>query len=301
MSFAYPIYEDKVNKTGVRFYHCSNKRSGVRTMKTSYPPGTILDADKTVLYKPDYYIVDKLSSEGECKKYKLHDCTVMNIYYMEGEWYYGTKNSWNIKNLKDFTLTTYGKFFEECLEHYPEFSLDSLDKERMHTVIFTNPGCHFLSDAHKIYVYDNAAYPGLDQLEETDGDEYVAVCGGEIQIVQSKLRETATNLLYNNRMKCYSKELKLARAKVIISALCHCPENMRSQVFTYYEMYLNDTVKDIYHEVCDVANAFELENSVKDKYKDVEIPTDLVNISQDNSIYDPRFIGFFVMIYRASC
>lgn len=307
MSFAYPIYEDRVNKTNVRFYHCSNKRSNARTLKTDYPAGSILNEKQELLFSPTYHVVDKFSANSESiSKCKIHDCTVVNLYYMDDEWYYGTKNSWNIRNLRDFTQTTYGQFFARCLENYPQFSFDSLDKEQMYTIAFTNPECHFMSNEYKIYVYNSADSLAdvFDVLEPADenAEEYISVCNvtGEITITQSKLRETATNLLYSNRNKCYAKELMIARAKVVISALCNCATNIKSDIFSYYQKQFNTIILPIYEDVMRVGNQFELENTVKDKFLDVDIPVDLVNISQENSIFDAKFIGFYVSIFRIS-
>lgn len=300
MSNAYPIYSNKDNKSDIRFYHCS-KTIKNRKLKTVYPPGTILSSNQSVMFKPKFWLIDEIFKfpQFEYKYYKLHDCTTVNFYFMDNKWYMGSKNSWNISPLNDFIDVNYMDLFLESAAHYPEFSLDNLDRSKMHTIIFCNPRCHFLADKHRVFSY--APITGIDMAEETteDDENHVTVCTntGEMCITQAPMRATATALLYNNRKGCYSKNEKFAIAKVLITAFCSNGEEGVGDLFGFYYEHLKEAALDILAQVENLFNDFIEQNIILEHFEGVPVPDDLINISQDNSIYDRQFIKFLTSVY----
>jgi hypothetical protein len=300
MSYTYPVYEDKVNKTDVRFYHCSDKKSAVRVNKNSYAPGTILDADMSPLFQPTYSVAENATAQ-HTNKLKILDCTIVNLYYMDGEWYMGTKNSWNIRKLQDFVPVTYGEFFEECLSQYPDFSYDVLDKSKMYTVLFTNPRCHLLANECKVYVYSEqdelAQYFDILPEEKLFTDYILLDNKNTIVVHQSKIRELCMRLLYSNRRRLYSKDHNLALVKSLISAYCKCPVKDSSSVNEYLNDNLNSLCQDINSKVLQMFNHFEDNRVGSSTIMNVNVPAALTKPGVNP--YNEKNIGFFVNLYRA--
>lgn len=300
MSYAYPVYEDKVNKTNVRFYHCSDKKSNVRVHKTDYNPGTILDENMEPLFVPRYSVAKEATRDHNIKL-RMLDCTVINLYYMDSEWYMGTKNSWNIRKLQDFTPITYGEFFDECLAEYPNFSMDVLDKTQMYTLLFTNPKCHLFENECKVYVYDEhdplADY--FDVLpEEKWFDNYILLStNNSIFVHQSSTRELCLRNLYSDRRKLYSREYRLSVAKSLISAMCKTPIKEYDTVVKFLLEHVNTYTKNILTELITVFTVFEASRKKSTSILNVEIPKQLSNLN--NWAYNVRNIGFFVNLYKS--
>lgn len=312
MSYAYPIYEDNINKDKVRFYHCSDKKSEVRTIKTDYTSGSILDSDKTLLYQPSYSITTEPNATHKLRL-QMIDATIINLYYMDGEWYMGTKNSWNIRNLHDFTSTTYGEFFEECLSLYPTFSYDNLDKTKMYTLLFSNPKCHLFEDEEcRVYVYTESDPLAnvFDVLPQTDDiTNYVLLSEEEntIYIRETKNRELAHSKVYSNRKRMYSKDAKFAVAKTLISAICKCKRHERKHVKKYISQNICEEYRIVWDEIYSMFRVFksfyrkteagvDLNCPIFDEYqlRDMKLPK-LVNEE-----YSEKNIGFFVNLYKVS-
>lgn len=307
MSFAYPIYEDKTNKDSVRFYHCSDKKSKVRTLKTNYTCGSILDRDQNLVFSPLYKIVPSVET-NDSVKLEMIDGTVVHMYYIDSRWYLGTKNSWDITGLYDISSTTYGEFFAESLKNYPNFAFSKLDKTCMYTVLFTNPKCHLLSNDYKVYVYSKTDKLSdvFDVLSTTDNeDDYITVSQTlvdnqyELSIHQSNIRFTTMGLLYGDRRKTYAKTTELSFAKAFISAMCHCKRANRTQVVEYLLDHIGDIGKKVFEDIGKVAAKFEEENVVIDEFLGESIPVDLLCQSHESTLYCPENIGFFIRIYRA--
>ena len=300
MSYAYPIYEDKVNKQVIRFYHCSDKKSNVRTQATEHVPGTILDDNMEVLYTPKYQVVGE-PNDTHTKRLAILDCTVINLYYMDGEWYMGTKNSWNIRKLQDFVSTTYGQFFDESLSIYPKFSYDALDKTKMYTLLFTNPNCHLLAKQHAVYVYsatDELAniFPVLP--EETHYKNYVLLSETEnsVYICESEGRKLCTSKLYSARSRCYSKDHNFAIVKTFISAYCKCKPDVRHLFEKHTKNYLNENYLSLFEDVVNVFGFFNEQRPISKKIGDLYIPAPLVK--DPTRPYTEKDIGFFVNLYK---
>lgn len=300
MSYAYPVYEDRVNKTNVRFYHCSDKKSDVRIHKTKYAPGTILDEDMNPIYTPAYSVVDD-ATPNHTRKLAILDCTILNLYFMDGEWYMGTKNSWNIRKLQDFTPTTYGEFFDESLSYYPKFSYDKLDTTKMYTVLFTNPRCHLLAKDYKVYVYTStdvlAEY--FEVLpEEKLFDNYILVDDkNTVYVQQSKFREECLRKLYSNRRRLYSKEHDLAIAKTLISAMCKCSAGELNNFVNYVAQHRNIFVEPVLKNVLEVFKHFNDNRTEVTNMLGVSVPAILTKTNKWP--YHEKNIGFFVNLYRA--
>lgn len=298
MSYAYPVYEDRVNKDVIRFYHCSEKKSDVRTHKSEYPPGSILDEQKEPIYVPEYSTVSKATPSHNLALAML-DCTIVNLYYMDGQWYMGTKNSWNIRRLHDFVSTTYGEFFEECLAMYPDFSYDKLDKSRMYTVLFSNPKCHLLSEQMGIYVYteDDELANFFDVLPESDGDNYILLSEKEktIWVCESASRSFCLSKLYSDRKRLYSSVYDFSVAKTFISALCKCKVNERNDFINYCQTNLNEDRLIMFEKVLFMFQTFELVRKRETKVK-YTIPAHLMK--NPNRPYSEKDIGFFVGFYK---
>jgi hypothetical protein len=311
MTFAYPIYTDKTSKDSIRFYHCSDKKSKVRTLSTNFPCGTILDSEQNLLFTPTIS-VDAKNTHPDSVKLLMVDGTVVHLYNIEGEWYMGTKNSWNISSIYDISPTNYGEYFMEAAAKY-DFSYDNLDPTKMYTVIFTNPKCHLLANECKVYVYtaEDPLAEVFEVLPTTDdtenyvtlsSDSYRPLYGSPcrtINIFQSELRKNVMNLLYRDRKKCYSKSLELSFAKLYITALCNCKTANSNAVREYLMDHSNDMGKKILGNVLNVAAKFNEDNNVIDEFLGKSIPIDLLNQSHDSTLFQQRHIGFFVSIYRS--
>lgn len=295
MTFAYPIYTDRTNKENVRFYYCSDKKSG--SHQTNHSSGTVLDKNLNVLFSPSITQVKELDNY---KKLAMLDGTVVHLYNFDGSWYMGTKNSWNISTIYDISPTNYGEYFTEAITKY-QFSYDMLDENIMYTVIFTNPKCHLLAQELGVYVYndEDPLAKVFDILPETtDEHNYIGLSGNQIVVQQSELRKLALNLLYKDRKRCHSSTYELAFAKLYITALCNCKPIHADYIKLYLMDNSNELGKRILADVFDVANNFEEANNVIDEFLGKSIPIDLLNQSHDSTLFNPRHIGFFISIYR---
>lgn len=300
MSYAYPIYDNKVSKDVIRFYHCSDKKSEVRVNKTEHVPGTILDDGKQVLYTPKYSVVLD-ANKTHNKMLKILDCTVIHLYFMDGQWYMGTKNSWNIRKIYDFTSTTYGEFFEECLEQYPKFSYDTLDRSKMYTLIFTNPKCHLFADRLAVYVYSQNDYLSdvFEVLpEESEYNNYVLLSEEEntICIRESKNRELCLSKMYSNRRRLYSQDHNFAVVKTLICAFCKCKQQERPHLEKYLTQNINSNYIKLVTNVLNTFGHFEDNRNGVTNISGVNVPISLQDV---HSTYSEKDIGFFVNLYKA--
>lgn len=303
-SYPYPIYADKHTRTKIWFYHCSDKKNRESRAPLNVTPGTILDNKQNVLFEPKYTVINKEPTEFVHRRQML-DSTVVNLYFLDGEWYCGTKNSWNIEPLKDLSQTdTYGSYLRESLSNYPNFSFDKLDKDKMYTILFTNTKCHLFAKSNAVYVHtpDDDLADVLDVLPESDEENCVLITkNNEIYPKQTTIHYDASRYLYSNRVRCKDAKHHIAVAKCIISALCHIKsDEYRAKIVEYYLENLNEAYLEILQNVVKVGNDFEANNTVLDQYCGEEIPIDLLCSMHDGNLYETKHIGFYINIYRKS-
>lgn len=306
MSFAYPVYENK-DSDDIWFYFCSSRKTNT---SVEFKVGSILNDNAQVLFEPKYSVVDKPNDTHTVKK-ELMDCTVINLYYIDGKWHYGTKNSWNIDRLRDITNVTYGEYFRESLSHYPDFSFDKLDTKKMYTVLFSNPKCHFFSSNYRVCVHDESddLASVLEVLPETDNENHILLSREEntIYIHQTDIHKRVTDCIYRNRKKCKDEIHSIAVAKCIISALCYSEGTSNKQqqrlenreaLIEYLLKTLNEDYQNILSDVLQVGIDFQNANQVIDSYLGVRIPIDILNTEHDGNFYSPKNIGFYISIYK---
>jgi hypothetical protein len=85
----------------------------------------------------------------------LEDGTTINIYW-DDEWLFATKNSRNCSQI-EWRGYKYETVIKECLDLYPDFSLDNLDKSCVYTIGFHHTYFHPFEDSKRVWliqIYD---------------------------------------------------------------------------------------------------------------------------------------------------
>lgn len=231
-------------------------------------PGTILDNDYNVIYSPAINYVTELQNDDYIK-YDAVDGTHINIYYIKGKRYIGTKNSWDISNINDIFSETYAELLQETLD-----MLD-IDELPTGTYIFCNPKVHLLAHQFKIYDLNLCANPNESSVfsalvkSETIGEciRYYAKYNAYVEDISKELKGV-NNLLYLHRNRFYSKDSRLALLHCICNLYCFGAKYKRylsktkclnSLAFAAYK-YLHELKKEL------------MQNILTDTFYNVVIP-----------------------------
>jgi hypothetical protein len=274
------ILNNKDDKTaGIKFKYCP-----ARLANGSAIPGSVYDANDTLLFAPDFTFSEK--SEG-CG-YRLRDCTFVNLYCVDNIWYMGAKNAWDISKLHDITDTTYLEYFMEAANvSVPGFNFDMLDKAKMHTVAFSNPRCHLLENRCEVWTYhcaknEGSIFPYAEPGDADTMDEYMTVSeNGEIYIKQSEIRGFVCDKLYFNRKRFYSKDEKLAFYKMLINVYC---VGRKAGAHEYMRKYMNRTSRHIWDRIHNIVKDFNTHNAVATTFNGVPVPKRLQNTSHSSNL-----------------
>ena len=261
----------------------------------SVPHSTVLDENYNIVVRPEVTQA-KSQLDEECIRYKIEDCTIVNVYKLDGKILLGTKNSWGINNSKDlYDSTTYGSAFEESLSAYG-LTLDTIPEG---TYGFTNPRIHLMSNKYSVFSFTRDSLVNDDgetvnvqlQLADNNDTEYFEYYP-HLHLyheVVSQGRQEACNTLYSNRNRFRDSDDKISLLNCIINFLCEARPAARkyvgiNQSFNSYAMacrkYITNVVRGI-------------DRITTDKYYGVEIPKGLMN---NNIKFDRRYHTFWRLV-----
>ena len=209
-----------------------NSRNGL-----TIPHSTVLSETYEVLARPEVTQAKEQMDE-ECVRYRIQDCTIVNVYRLNGKVLMGTKNSWGINNSKDlYENTTYGQAFEESLAAYG-LTLDTLPSG---TYGFSNPRFHLMANAFNVFSFTRefitvdttsvavGVLPELAGEDDTEYIEYYPRLHMYFEVV-SPARQEVCNTLYFNRIRFRSADDKISLINCMINFLCNAKPIARKYV-----------------------------------------------------------------------
>lgn len=265
MSYPYPVKESNHKNSEIKYLYCQEKKHNRQTT-SNHVHGTILSPAGEVLRKPDFYVTPNAISGDHVKKYKMHDCTVINFYNIGGIWRMGTRNSWDISNIQEFSnLSNNDLFFEVVEKCEYEFDYAKLDPSKIHTFAFSNPKCHLFASEYKIWSYD-PTHDFVDAPDEYEsGTEYIAYDPntGELGIHQSALRKNVIDIMYTDRMSIIDQETnyRVAVAKLLLRPLMTRRKNESAYtieaISKFYMENLNPESKKIFELLTTAINEID--------------------------------------------
>jgi hypothetical protein len=250
----YPVKESNHPASEIKYYYCSEK--GKKAKETcNYPHGTILNTKKEVVLLPSVYVTYQKPKSGNMVKHKIIDCTIVNFYNVDGHWRMGTRNSWDISYIEEFTGLTNQSLFDEAVEKCQyTFDLNTLNKSKMHTFAFSNPKCHLFSNQCRVWSYNQeyefVGSPELASPEDTNYIEFYPETG-ELVPVQTDIWKYVTDVVYTNRMRIVEQEINydLAIAKLIIQPLFKKESQSVKSICEFMENHLNEHCLPIYKTI----------------------------------------------------
>jgi len=250
-------------------------------------PGTVLDSDYNIIYTPATNYITNIKEEGYVKCFAI-DGTHINIYSIGDRRLIGTKNSWDVTNLKDIFNETYSALLQETLD------VLNIQELPQGTYLFCNPKVHLLNNDYKIYQFtlDNPTVPGCSKLPSVDDaawSDHTATVEWllfypELNVYVediSKYLKGVNNLLYLHRNRFHSDDSRLALLFCICNLLCfggkykrYLSKNkcLNNIAFTCYK-YLQSLKKELKQNKSDmfygiiVPKRFNTKNSFKPTYK----------------------------------
>ena len=108
-------------------------------------PIPLFNSQKLIKNEIEYHY-----NANEYNLYKVYDGTIINLYYYNEEWKISTNKAYDANNLIFINNKTYKDILLEILTHYPEFSFDSLDKDKCYTLCMKYYLYHtFIENIHK--------------------------------------------------------------------------------------------------------------------------------------------------------
>lgn len=214
----YFISKNPINFKKISNYDIKNLKNILSEIKEIYnelPYGTILDQKLEIVFKPQVSLITNKLENSESLKYELVDGTSINIYHLNGRVCLGTKSSWDISSLQDYTNMTFLDLLNETI------SVLGIDYPKEGSYIFTNPKFHLLSNEFKIYSYvdDDYPKPNITTNEENYIEFYPKT--SEYRENISSIRINLNNAIYKNRRRFFSDNLKLSISRCICSIMCH--------------------------------------------------------------------------------
>lgn len=277
-SSIYQVFQTKDRQSGIKFLFCSAKNRGDKSKKCNHIPGTILNEDEEVIRQPTYWLSSNFTFNTTYTylKFKIEDCTIINLYNFEGKWYMGTKNSWDISKTIDYTHTSFSEFFNQSItEGKYEFNYDNLDPAKVYTIGFCNPNCHLMAKEYKVFAYNEELTCFDRPMLVTDENEknYVTLCQetGELFIKQTKLREEISKQLYSNRNKLRRANQDHAMIRVLINVL-FCNKYKFKPMDLFLKSNLNDLALPLYNRIINVIDQFEKHLTIKPEFNGIQIP-----------------------------
>jgi hypothetical protein len=282
-SFIYPVYrgapKGRNPKTPIRFYYCAEKSRTKQNMGSiDHVHGTVLDVDKNVIRKPEFYVTSTNYTKPGSIKYKMLDCTVVNFFHFENKWYMSTKNSWDISEIAEHTSKNNMEIFNEIIKIKGyNFNLEDLDKNGVHTFAFSHPETHLLSNEYRIWSYSNYDFVDSPELETDEkAENYILFDkeSGEINVRQTDFRKRVVEKLYTNRRKYRNDELNVAFLKMLVEPLFNLKYSY-SKVKEFLLANLNANSKRIFELIMGEIDLFNEYIKVPTEYNGIRIPESL--------------------------
>lgn len=116
-----------------------------------YPTWNIL-AMPPPLINSKFRIADVAKHISEYTIYKINDGTTVTLYYYKDEWCMASTNGFDISNYKWIGDKSYRELFDEVALLYPDFNLDTLDRNYCYVIGFRHQVMHpLLSEVNRMW------------------------------------------------------------------------------------------------------------------------------------------------------
>lgn len=232
--YAYAVYDSKesnsdIDAVPVAMFVASRRPENVDNDQAYYQemiseacnepvyPGCLIDPyNYTLMLKPKYQI-NKFDmsydlTDSQTNAFNAVDGTTVNLYTLDRKiWRLATYNSYDISNIKEYSVT-YLNYFLETLKHKGiTIDLTKLDTSRMYPITFCNPRLHLMAETHAVYYWGddlNEFDPVTHQLWDTptlaNSMSKCVIVKNErtIDVYASHVYRHISDILYQNRSKC---------------------------------------------------------------------------------------------------
>lgn len=311
-SCLYPKRESNNANSAIKYFYCAEKstKNNARREVVPYTHGTILDAKKEVMRKPSFFVTHNRLSGESFKTFAMSDCTVVNLYNVDGVWRMGTRNSWDISEIEEYPGLTNKVLFNEVIDKLGlSFSVSTLDKNKIHTVAFSNPKCHLFAKNYALWSYD-PENEFVNQPEPyTGGNNFVVLnpATGELGVQQSPIWKDLTRIMYTDRIRIIESELNydLAVVKLLIKAAFNKTYSY-AQTCEFLDAELNENSKRLFDVIkrciADINDHFA--NQIR-SFRGVRVPSTYIvgvdgfNGLQNEEIFDKELRTFVLNVIAA--
>jgi hypothetical protein len=102
--------------------------------------------------------------------YGINDGTIVTFYWYDGHWVMASTHGYDVGKLKWMQDISYEDALVELLAYYPEFNLDSLNKNNCYSIGFRHPAYHPLQcDTPKVWFVNCSELTTINKVLDADG------------------------------------------------------------------------------------------------------------------------------------
>ena len=300
MIYLYPVYQTDEKKVLDYYYCCAKRRTEydftkqqeIKAMVHDNPvnsgktltPGSIIDPQTYVIMcQPTFYVSNNVEEiRDDDVKIAVVDCTTAYLYYFNGRWRLGTTNSWDISTIGEYSENiTYMDYFTETLDNVADsIDLDTLDREAVHTVQYTNPNLHITEDEYRLTIWNDENFDSnikkLSAINSTKG--YVVIEGNKLTTVLSAAFKPLIRTTYTRRNRYMSSTYLIG----LIKFMCHCCTRANINEL-FISTQLNERCHKIFEDVISCVNNI-IDTMYPTTYNGITIPNKLCNRTNRKSV-----------------